>query len=422
MVEITFLGGCLQIGGSAITIETPSVNVLMDYGIYMKSTPSFPEEVRPKDIDAILLTHAHLDHSGGLPLLFSGTAVPQLFATPLTIDLTQLLIFDMIRISDYYLPFGKSELLRMTSNTKRVSYGKKKINSKCEAQFLDAGHIPGSCALNLELDEKRILYTGDFNTNNTQLLKKADLKFSKLDCLIIESTYALEEHPSREETEKKFVARINEIVNLGGTVLIPAFGVARSQEILCILHKYNFKFPIFLDGMARVVARIFSEYPNYFRNSNLFKNALKQAHLITRGKNKEEERLKAASTPGVIIAPSGMLKGGTAVNYMDQLAQNPENGIFLVSFQIPTTPGRLLIDTNKWGEEDVRAQVEFFNFSSHAGRRGLWDLIHALESYPDVTVFCMHGEEASCKRFAQEINETTQLNAIAPERKEIFTI
>jgi putative mRNA 3-end processing factor len=422
MVDITFLGGCLQIGGSAIAIETPSANLLMDYGVYMESKPSFPQEVRPKDLDAILLTHAHLDHSGGLPLLVSGSASPRLFATPLTLDLTQILIFDMVRISDYYLPFGKSELLRMTSNAKRVTYGKKKIKSQCDAHFLDAGHIPGSSSLYLELDEKRILYTGDFNTTNTQLLKKADLKFSKLDCLIIESTYALEEHPAREETEEKFVDRINEIVSLGGTVLIPAFGVARSQEILCILYKHNFKFPIFLDGMARVVGRIFSEYPSYFRNSNLFTKAFNQAHLISRGKRKEEERMKAASTPGVIIAPSGMLKGGTAVNYMDQLAQSPDNGVFLVSFQIPSSPGRILLDTHKWGEQEVQAQVEFFNFSSHAGRRGLWDLIHAVEQYPNLTVFCMHGEEASCNKFAQEINETTQLNAIAPTSNEIFTI
>ncbi|MFX1296630.1 MAG: MBL fold metallo-hydrolase [Promethearchaeota archaeon] len=422
MDEIKFLGGCLQIGGSAIAIESPSINLLMDYGIYMDKNPLFPQEIRPKDLDAILLTHAHLDHSGGIPLLFSGVGIPRLFATPLTIDLTQVLIHDMIQISEYYLPFGKQELIRMTNNSKKVGYGKKKIHSSCSVQFLNAGHIPGSSSFYLELNGKKILYTGDFNSYNTQLLNRAQLKFPKLDCVILESTYALEEHPKREETEKNFIKKINQIVEQEGIVLVPAFGVARSQEILCILHKFGFKFPIFIDGMARVVSRIFTSYPNYFRNYSLLKKAIKKAHLISRGRRKEIERSNAISTPSVIIAPSGMLKGGTAVNYMDALAQNTQNGIFLVSFQIPDTPGQILADTNKWGELDVDAQVELFNFSSHAGRNGLWELIHSLEENPDLTVYCVHGEKESCEEFAKEITETTKFTGIAPKINESFKI
>ena len=422
MLAIKFLGGCLRVGGSAVLVESPEGNILMDYGAYMDDHPTFPIELAPKDLDAVLLTHAHLDHSGGIPLLFSGSGTPRLFATPITLDITRTLIEDMIRISEEYLIFGKNELTRMTSAAKHVTYGQQKIKSKCLAHFLDAGHIPGSCAINLELNGHRILYTGDFNSNPTQLLNSSQLKVSNLDCLIIESTYALEDHPPREETERKFVERINEIVKNGGIVLIPAFGVARSQEILCVLYKHNFQYPIIIDGMARAVNQIFKKYPDYFRDEKMLKKALNWARSISQGKRKEEERSQATSKPGVIIAPSGMLKGGMSINYMDQLFQDTKNGIFLVSFQIPDTPGRLLLDTKKWGDLKVNAQVELFNFSSHAGRSGLWDLIHAVEQNPEIPVFCLHGEQQKCLAFAKEISETTKLNAIAPKVNESFEI
>jgi putative mRNA 3-end processing factor len=423
MVAIKFLGGCLRVGGSAVSVETPAANLLLDYGAYMGDHPSFPSAIAPKDLDAILLTHAHLDHSGGIPLLFSGSATPRLFATPITLDITRTLIEDMIRISEYYLPFGKNELMRMISKAKHVSYEDKKINSHCVAHFLDAGHIPGSCSIYLELDGRRILYTGDFNSNTTQLLNSAQLNVSQVDCLIIESTYASEDHPPREETERKLVERINDLVEKGGTVLIPAFGVARSQEILCVLYKHKFQYSIIIDGMARAVNRIFSANHDYLRDPKLFEKALKRAQIISQGKRKEEERSRAIETPGVIIAPSGMLKGGMAINYMNDLFQDPKNGIFLVSFQIPDTPGRQLLDTKKWNDLEVNAQVEAFNFSSHAGRSGLWALIHAIEQQnSEIPVFCMHGEEQNCVAFAKEISETTKLNAIAPKVDESFEI
>ncbi|TFG04430.1 MAG: MBL fold metallo-hydrolase, partial [Promethearchaeota archaeon] len=422
MVEVNFLGGCLQIGGSAVGIETPAGTVLLDYGIFMEKTPMFPAEIRPKELSAVLLSHAHLDHSGGIPLLYSGTATPRLLATRLTIDLARVLIEDMIRISEYYLPFGKPELFALLNRVHAVQYDKVKVSSHCVVQFMDAGHIPGSSAFYLELNGKRILYTGDYNAIDTQLLRKARLKASKIDAVIIESTYALEDHPNREEIEKDFVEKVNTIVSQEGTVLIPAFGVARSQEILCVLMKYGFKYPIFVDGMARKVCHIFSDngqsYQNYFRDYKLLKKAIQRSHCISKGRTKVAEREKAVHTPGVIIAPSGMLKGGTAVSYMDELYQSARNGVFLVSFQIPETPGQVLVDEMMWGDKEVSAKVQKFRFSSHAGRTELWELIHSMGKNPDATVFCMHGEEEACKTFAREIEETTKLNAIAPNSGE----
>ncbi|MFX0132718.1 MAG: MBL fold metallo-hydrolase [Candidatus Hodarchaeota archaeon] len=426
MVEMKFLGGCRTIGGSAIAISSKNNNLLLDYGMMMGHPPKFPFSVNPKDLDFIVLSHCHADHSCGLPYLYSGTAAPRLLTTPPTIDLANLIILDTIKLSRYFLPYGNHELSRMKENTKTIKYKKVKIKNGVSLTFYNAGHIPGSALTLLEIDGKRILYTGDFNLTNTRLVNNAHIDLPDLDYVIIESTYALEEHPDRLQTEREFVQSVTEINENDGIVLVPAFGVSRSQEILLILTKYNIKYPIHIDGMARAASRIIKNHPDYIKDLNLFKSALKKGKFISFHRKKKKERLEAMSKPGIIIAPSGMLQGGTAVMYLESLASNENNGIFLVSYQVPDSPGRILIDdgyfySKEYQEQiNVDAQLKIYNFSSHSDKNQLWKFVKNLNLRPDAKVYCIHGEEDACIEFAKKVNEELQIEAYAPKVDEIY--
>jgi len=426
MVKINFLGGCRTIGGSAIAIESQDKYILFDYGMLMGRPPKFPVSISPKDINFIVLSHCHADHSCGLPILYSGSATPRLFATPPTIDLTRLIVLDTIKISKYFLPYETYELFEMIKNTAALDYNKVKIKNGISLTLYNAGHIPGSSMILLEIEGKRILYTGDFNLTQTQLVNSAHLKFPELDYVIIESTYALEEHPNRRETENEFMQEVNQTIKNEGIVLVPAFGVSRSQEILLVLAKYNSKFPIHIDGMARTASFIINDHPNYTRNHGFYKSALNKGNFISFHKKKRKQRLNAMSSPGVIIAPSGMLHGGTALMYLEFLAKNENNAVFLVSYQVAESPGRFLIDHGYLISKedhikiDVAAKLKLFNFSSHSDKNQLMEFLKSLKLKPDAKIFCIHGEEDACVEFAKNINEDLKIQAFTPKVDETF--
>jgi putative mRNA 3-end processing factor len=426
MVEINFLGGCRSIGGSAIAINSDDKNILLDYGMIMGNPPKFPSNISPKDINFIVLSHCHADHSCGLPILYSGVATPKLFATPPTIDLTKLIIMDTIKISGYFLPYEKFETFEMIRNAQQIGYEKIKIKNGVSLTLHNAGHIPGSAMTLLEVEGKKILYTGDINLTQTRLVNGAEPLFPKLDYVIIESTYALQEHPNRMETEKDFIQNVRQTLENDGIVLIPAFGVSRSQEILLVLAKNDIKYPIHVDGMARTASYIIKNYPNYTRDFRDYKKAMKKGNFISFNKKKKKERLTALSKPGIIIAPSGMLQGGTAVMYLEYLAHNENNSIFLVSYQIPESPGRLLIDNGFFMSREskekieVDANIKWFNFSSHADKNQLMDFLKNLNLNPGAKIFCVHGEEDACTGFAERINDELQVETYAPKIDEAY--
>ena len=426
MVEIKFLGGCRTIGGSAIEINSENNKILLDYGMILDRPPKFPIGVTPRDLDFIVLSHCHADHSSGIPILYSGAASPKLLATPPTLDLAQLIILDTIKLSKYFLPYERQELIEMVKNTLKIGYNKVKIKNGISLTLLDAGHIPGSASILVEIEGKRILYTGDINLDHTLLVDNEKLNFPDLDYVIIESTYASEDHPNRLETEKTFVQNIIQTVENGGVVLVPAFGVSRSQEILLVLSKYNIKYPIHIDGMARTASFIIKDHPNYIKDYAFYKKALKKAKFISFHRKKKKERLAALSKPGIIIAPSGMLQGGTACMYLENLAEKESNSIFLVSYQVPESAGRRLLDTGYFvpsGEQEkikVDAKLGLYNFSSHSDKAHLWKLLNTLNLNSDAKIFCVHGEENSCVEFAKKINEELQVEAYAPKNGEIF--
>lgn len=414
MVKIRFLGACREVGRSGVLIESEETGdqVLLDYGVKSDHKTMFPEHVSGRDLSAIVLSHSHIDHCGGIPLFYISGSVP-LYCTELTYNISEVLYQDMMRISQEYIPFGKRELRNMRKYTQFLPYNKKqKVGKKTWITLLDAGHIPGSAMILVEMDSKTILYTGDFNLTKTQLLAGVDVAtIPTIDAIITETTYGSTNHSPRKETEQKFLDKIQEIMSNGGTALVPAFGVSRSQEILMVLtQNLDFPFPITVDGMARLIIQKYQQAPSMFRDFDQLDSAFDHAHLINQ-RNKRYERNHAATTPGVVIAPSGMLKGGTARYYAENVIHKENCGIFLVSYQVEGTPGRILLETNKYQlndaskEEEIEAKVYHFDFSSHSGMQEMIEFLQSLNFVGEKKVFCVHGDEEVMTHFSTELQK-----------------
>ncbi|MFX1573048.1 MAG: MBL fold metallo-hydrolase [Promethearchaeota archaeon] len=434
-MKITFLGSCREIGRSGILVESKSgTQCILDYGIGFNNDERLPFKTDLKNLKAIALTHSHIDHSGALPLLYKTTKVP-FYTNPVSLATTEVLIKDMLRISNYPYSFGLRELDLLKQNTYFLKNGtRQKIDNDFYITFIDAGHIPGSVSILIEVDNKIVLYTGDINTLTTNLINPANYHdVPKLDSLIIESTYALKKHPSRQELEKDFVERITDIINNGGRVLIPAFGVARSQEVLLILKKYNYNGKIFIDGLARKMSRLYSDYPDFIKNIAFFRKALKKVHFVTRPK----ARPFIKKAEGVIITPSGMLKGGAVIEYIESILQDPMSAIFLVGYQVEGTPGRGLLDNGIFEFKDsgkyrnntinlkitAKCDYDYFDFSSHSDNLHLHEYISNLNFHKNSNnnIFCIHGDNKSTTTLASELIKKGY-NSIAPEIGEIYQI
>ncbi len=379
----------------------------------------FPVHISPKDIDAVFLSHAHLDHTGSTPIFYIRGKIPTYGVEP-TFEQTELLIKDFIHLTGYYLPFEFLDLQSMMEHCIDLPYGKELTVGKAKVSLLNAGHIPGSSQVLIENEGKRLLYTGDFNTSQTQLLQGAEQDYGNLDAVVIESTYADDDHPDRKKMEEEFVQRVSEVVEKRGTVLVPAFGVGRSQEILCVLEAYHFDHPIFVDGMALKTNRILADHPDSLRDPDLFSRAIRRAEWI----DKWQDRRRAAKTPSVIVSPAGMLKGGAAIFYMESIAANNRNAIFLVSFQIPGTPGRILQEKGQFmlhGKmKKVDASVEKFDFSSHCGKNGLRQTLSKIDG--KAKIFVVHGAEGNCSKLALWASKENGLDAEAPKTGQVVEI
>lgn len=414
-----FLGACGEVGRSAVAVEVSNDKyLLLDYGVMMNSEIGFPVHIPPRNVEAIFLSHAHLDHSGLTPLLYLSGDMP-IYAVEPTFKLTDLLIRDFIHLSGYYLPYEYIDLESMLDKAVALSHREPVKFHNAEVKLLNAGHIPGSSQVLVE-SESRILYTGDFNTAPTRLIDSAETELGNLDAIVIEGTYANEDHPSRVELEKEFVSTATQVVEDGGTVLVPAFGVGRSQEVISILTQYDFPYPVYVDGMALKAIRILLNYPEALRSPELFKKAVERVEWI----NKWKDRRKAAKTPSVIVSPAGMLKGGAAVFYMEQIAREKKNAIILVSYQIPGTPGSILLEKRKFmlhgRSRRVDAQVFRFDFSSHAGRRELHEVLKSLDR--GTKVFVVHGEKANCRALSSFAEKELGLEAYAPDAGDEFDV
>ncbi|RDE16575.1 MAG: hypothetical protein C4K47_01670 [Candidatus Thorarchaeota archaeon] len=421
MVRLTFLGSCREIGRSGFHLQEHNESILIDYGVKLLENPVFPSRVPTDDLQGIALTHAHLDHSGGLPLLLTHDDV-SLFCTPATRDLSTVLLDDMYELSKARLPFSGKDIARLERQCQPTAYEETiPLGRHFEITLFNAGHIPGSAMVSVRCDTKRILFTGDFNSIETQLNAGARKNLPKHDIVVTESTYAQRVNPKREEIEEEFIQSVTETLQRGGTVLIPAFAVGRSQEIMCIFEKYNLpgKYTVYVDGLARKVNEVVIKHPGYIASPQAFERAVERTRIVY----DDRDRFTAMKKGGVIISPAGMLKGGPSHLYFRMLHDDPRNSIVLVSFQIPGTPGAELLAKRKVTVNnklfDVAADVRFHHLSSHSDADGLMDVLEKIPGDPEF--YCVHGEPDSCDALAEKLGNIGR-RAHVPETNDAIEV
>jgi len=422
-VEIKVLGAAGEVGRSAFQVNCDGTNFLLDYGVMFGkprgAPPTYPLHVKPRDIDSVIITHAHLDHSGCVPSLFvSGNC--NVYGTAPTFDLSKLLIQDMIKIEKNSHSFGVPEIDNMMAKSKIIGFKEKITRGNASFELRSSGHVIGGSTVLVESKNKKLFYTGDINLRGSRLLPPADLDIGEMDMVITESTYSQENQMPRKESEKGLIDFANEVIDRKGTLFIPSFSVERSQEVASVLINSGFKHKIIMDGMALKVNEVLLKYPEYLRNPEIFREVIEKVVSV----RDHNERKRALSEPCVVISPAGMLVGGNAVYYLQELSFNDRNGIALVSYQGEGTPGKKLLDTGKVqtrGKDlNVKAEVKQFQFSGHADRDSLFEMIKNLKGNPKIMT--VHGDDESCTRFAEEIHERFGFEAHAAKLDEKITL
>lgn len=422
-MKIKVLGAAGEVGRSGFLVNCDGTNLLLDYGVMFSKKrndpPLYPLHVKPKDVDAAVITHAHLDHSGCVPSLFNGGNT-SVYCTSPTLDLSMLLIEDMLKIEKNKHSFHNGHVNNMLRNSKEIRFKEPVKVGNATFELRSSGHVIGGSTVLAEANDKRLFYTGDINPNGSRMLPKADLDIGDIDILITESTYSQTDQMPRKESENDLIEFANEVMDRKGILFVPSFSVERSQEIACVLKNANFKYPVVMDGMALKVNDIMFRYPEYLKDVNIFADAINDAFLI----RDHGDRKKAISEPCVVISPAGMLVGGNAVFYMQEIASNDKNGVAMVSYQAEGTPGKKMLETGKIStrgkDMKVKAAVRQFQFSGHGDRTALFDMIKNIKGNPKVLT--VHGDENSCTKFAEEIQEKFGLDAYAPKLGEEIAV
>jgi hypothetical protein len=445
-VRVTFLGGSREVGRSCYLLQTPESRILIDCGVNVSNMNQPPylyiPEVQPLDsIDAVVITHAHLDHCGLVPLLYKYGYRGPIYLTPPTRDLMVLLQLDFIEVAgrEGSVPYESATIREALKHTITLDYGVvTDIAPDVRLTFYNAGHILGSAVAHFHIGEGlyNIAFTGDFKYERTRLFDRAETRFPRLEALIMEATYGGSEdfQPSRKEAEEKLIQVITDTINRGGKVLIPTFAVGRSQEVMIVLEEAirNEKLPevpVYLDGMIYEATAIHTAYPEYLNASLrdlIFHHGINpfisDSFVRVDSPSKRSEVIEDTS-PSIILATSGMLNGGPVMEYFRTLAPDERNTIVFVGYQAEGTLGRRI--QKGWKEVPfpvngkrevitVNMSVETVDgFSGHSDRRQLMNYVRALTSKPD-KVITIHGDENKCIELASGIYKTYRIETRAP--------
>ena len=417
-MQLIFHGGAQEVGRSCVEVRTNGDRYLLDCGLkFHEGGFDYPAKVfESRALDGVFLSHAHLDHSGGLPFLVHYRMRCPIFCTQETDEIARILLKDSERIAHLkhlHEAFTKVDMKDAVGMFDHVPYNDERRHRSIAYTFLNAGHIPGSATIRVRAEGLTIAYTGDYNVETTRLMLGADPRaWGGVDILITESTYAERDHPDRERMERDFIDAVDAVVRRGGRVLIPVFAVGRAQEVLIMLNRRTWAVPIYLDGMARKVTHAIIEGPcPYATNKQSLRDALRTARPV----GSREERTAVAGEGGIFVTTSGMLQGGPALYYLDQIWNDPKSAVFLTGFQVRGTPGWHLDEERSTKIEGERVQVQCevrrFDFSAHLSRQGIQDTIRTLR--PKIVIF-VHGDPASTRALVAWVRDEIGATAYAP--------
>src|SRR5271157_214055 len=434
-MKITFLGGAAEVGASSTLIEIAGRRILVDAGIRPSpksrwgldgdQLPDLSQIDSLGGVDAVLITHAHTDHTGALELVTGRFPDTPVYATPPTLALTRILHQDSRRIMQTRLEeegelplFDDVAVQHLMSAFMPVSFNQRlPLGQGLSATFFPAGHIAGASMIGLESSDGRILITGDLSVSPQRTVEGARPPIFHPDLLIIESTYGGRLHANRAVQERKLVETVARVTADGGKVLIPAFALGRAQEILLILGEFQRHgalpaVPVWADGMVRAICQAYTAFadilplPLQERGARFFEGAI---HPVQN--NEQRNALIWQSDPVIIVASSGMLAGGPSASYARALAGKPENAILLTGYQDEESPGRRLQELAERvsgslyiGKDkvDVQCHLESYSLSAHADEGQLISLVETLD--PEQVVL-VHGDETARASLGKALGE-----------------
>jgi putative mRNA 3-end processing factor len=385
-MKIGFAGGTDAVGSLGMTVETGENRVLFDYGLTPAKPPKYPLKVPP--VDALFLSHSHLDHVGMSPYV-CGEYGSTVWGSEITLEVAMVLLQDSIKISKYEgwsIPYDIHDVRRFSEESTIIRHGDRAHLGPLKIKAHDAGHIPGSTMFKFsENDGKELLFTGDINTIDTRLQRAAVPP--KCDVLIMESTYAGRKHPPRKEVERAFLDKVNEVLDRGGKVIVPAFAVGRTQEVIQVLSDVDEE--KWLDGMGKRVSQIYLRHGDCIKSHGELKKSLGQFRFV----RTPYQRNDAAESP-LVVTTSGMLDGGPVVEYIRRNKNDKNTAILLTGYQVEDTNGRMLMDAGSMeidGEiMKIDCEVQHFDFSAHADHEGL---VKFAESTGAEEVILVHGDK-----------------------------
>ena len=454
-IRVTYLGGGRQVGRSCLFLQTPESRVLLDCGINVASEENaYPYLEAPefdiKELDAVIISHSHIDHSGFVPYLFKYGYRGPVYCTAPTMDVSALLALDYVKIqrSEGKDPIYTSEEIKeMVKHMITLEYDEvTDITPDVRMTLYNAGHTLGSSMVHLHIGNglHNLLYGADMKYGKTMLLEPAVTKFPRLETLMIEATYGGKDNvlPPREEPDDQTRKIIKDTIERGGKVLIPTLGSGRAQEVMILIesmvrNKLLDEVPVFIDGLVWDITAIHTAYPEYLNNNirklifhkdqNPFLNPI----FKRVGSQKERMQIIEETGPCVILATSGMLVGGPSVEYLKHLADNPKNSLAFVNYLGEGSLGRRI----QRGEKEfnmgsaakpnmLKINLEVHNiegFSGHSGRNQLMNFVKNCEPRPK-KVIINHGENSRCLDLASSIHKIYRIETVAPRNLETVRI